>query len=98
LVQKYEKNAVANDKCVFATCTEFRTPYTFFGHKAFTAISYPGDMTVQNHSLPDAFTFPLIFYHCKLSQQIKTSTIGTFDILFSTVFDTVLLYFYKYYS
>jgi hypothetical protein len=23
LVQKYEKNAVANDKCVFATCTEF---------------------------------------------------------------------------
>jgi hypothetical protein len=23
LVQKYEKNAIANDKCVFATCTEF---------------------------------------------------------------------------
>jgi hypothetical protein len=23
LVQKYEKNAVANGKCVFATCTEF---------------------------------------------------------------------------
>jgi hypothetical protein len=54
-------------------------------------------VTVQNHSLLDAFTFPLIFYHCKFSQQIKTPTIGTFDILFSTVFDTVLLYFYKYY-
>jgi hypothetical protein len=50
-------------------------------------------VTVQNHSLLDAFTFPLIFYHCKFSQQIKTPTIGTFDILFSTVFDTVLLYF-----
>jgi hypothetical protein len=25
LVQKYEKNAAANDKCVFATCTEFRS-------------------------------------------------------------------------
>jgi hypothetical protein len=23
LVQKYEKNAVANDKCIFATYTEF---------------------------------------------------------------------------
>jgi hypothetical protein len=27
LVQKYEKNAVANDKCVFATCTEFIIVY-----------------------------------------------------------------------
>jgi hypothetical protein len=34
-------------------------------------------VTVQNHSLLDAFTFPLIFYHCKFSQQIKTPTIGT---------------------
>jgi hypothetical protein len=73
-----------------------QTPYTFFGHKAFTAISYPGDGA---KSQPTGCVYlSLIFYHCKFSQQIKTPTIGIFNILFSTVFDTVMLYFYKYYT
>jgi hypothetical protein len=49
-----------------------QTPYTFFGHKAFTAISYPGEGAKSQ----DEFTFPLIFfYHRKFSQQIKTPAI-----------------------
>jgi hypothetical protein len=73
-----------------------QTPYTIFGHKAFTAISYPGDGAKSQPTGCVYLSFD--FYHCKFSQQIKTPGTGTFDILFSTVFDTVLLYFYKYYS
>jgi hypothetical protein len=47
-----------------------QTPYTFFGHKAFTAISYPGEGAKSQ----DEFTFPLIFFiipnfHNKLKRQ-----------------------------
>jgi hypothetical protein len=32
LVQKYEKNAVTNDKCVFATCAEFTVNFKIIGY------------------------------------------------------------------
>jgi hypothetical protein len=73
-----------------------QTPYSFFGHKAFTAISYPGDGAKSQPTGCVYLSFD--FLSLQISQQIKTPTIGTFDILFSTVFNTVLLYFYKYYS
>jgi hypothetical protein len=65
-------------------------------HRQNKNISYPGDGA---KSQPTGWVYlSLIFYHCKFSQQIKTPTIGIFNILFSIVFDTVMLYFYKYYS
>jgi hypothetical protein len=55
-----------------------QTPYTFFGHKAFTAISYPGDGT-KSQPTGNWMRLPMIERSLKGSAiSIETPPVGFF--------------------